>query len=118
MKTRIALLTVIFGLMGWSSARPGMKSDNQSECCQMVQEALGKSREIKPGATRREVEKNWTIDGGVHIRDEARYNYSKCEYIKVDIDFKRVAPTDQIEDSPDDLVTKVSKPFLAYPAAD
>jgi hypothetical protein len=52
-------------------------------------------------------------------QDRATYTYRHCHYIKVDIDFQKrdVAPDIQ-SFSQEDTVTKVSKPYLAYPVSD
>jgi hypothetical protein len=119
MKYGLALLAALLFLFTVCEARLQQSSDeNRSPCCDMAQEALRASGSIKAGMTRRELERHWRIDGGVQFRDETRYVFPKCGHIRVDVSFKLAAPTDQIENSPDDTVTRVSKPYLAYPTMD
>jgi hypothetical protein len=108
----LSLLTIL-GARSWQTVDP-----DQSASCKMVQGALRASRDIKIGSTRRELENNWSLDGGTELRDEGRYNYRGCGYIQVDVKFKLAAPTDQTGDLPDDTVTHVSRPNLAYPRLD
>jgi len=50
----------------------------------------------------------------------ARYTYKKCGFIKVDIDFSLARKYEAGKDveSPDDVITKVSRPYLDYPTMD
>jgi hypothetical protein len=95
-----------------------VRQENESPSCAFVQDALRDSQKIEVGATRREIEQQWTADGGMQFREETRYLYRSCEYIRVDIKFKLNNPPDGFEFSPDDIVAEVSKPYLAYPTAD
>jgi hypothetical protein len=85
----------------------------------VVQRALTDYRTIKPGVTRRDVEKAFKEDGGLQFRDRGRYTYRNCEYIKIEITFKAapsgggVRPT-----SPGDVVEGVSQLFIDYPVKD
>jgi len=87
---------------------------NRQLPCAVVEEALEASLQIKAGMTRREVEKDFKLDGGVQFPHSARYLYSKCPFIKLHVDYK---PT-RGADSPNDTVIKVSKPYLDSPASD
>jgi hypothetical protein len=68
--------------------------------------------------TRREVEKHFKLDGGMQVRQETRYMYLGCYYIRVDVEFDLAAPTGRVEDSPNDVVSRVSRPYVAYPTMD
>ncbi|MGH9864242.1 MAG: hypothetical protein ACRD4H_02385 [Candidatus Acidiferrales bacterium] len=86
--------------------------------CTIVKEALDTSSHLIVGVTRREVDKNFKLDGGMQSFSTSRYVYSKCEYIKLDIDFKHAVPGNPAVPSPDDTVVKISKPYLQYPMTD
>jgi len=87
--------------------------------CATVQLALADYHAIRPGVTRRDVEKNFKEDGGLQFRDKGRYTYKGCEYIKIEITFEAapsgggVRPT-----SPGDVVQGVSQLFIDYPVKD
>jgi hypothetical protein len=118
MKT-IALTAALLGVLALSGGRPQQSIDeNQSPGCKMVQDALRESRAIKVGMTRRDLQEHWRLDGGTSIREESRYVYLKCEYIRVDLKFKLAEPVHAMEDLPDDTVTEVSRPYLDYPTMD
>ena len=70
--------------------------------------------------TRKEIEQHFKLDGGGQLRENTRYIYTDCRDvdIKVDGDFKPAPPVDGVDDSPDDTVVKVSKPYLEYPDRD
>jgi len=55
--------------------------------CAMVQEALSRSREIKPGMTRRDVERYFAPDGGLQFPNRGVYVFSSCRYLKIEVDF-------------------------------
>jgi len=112
------LLVVALGVLAFLEAQPSPGAGGDSNCCQLVQDALQASQRIKSGETRRQLEADFREDGGAQVRDETRYIYRRCRYIRVDVDFKLAPPEDSPADSPDDTVVKVSKPYLAYPTMD
>jgi hypothetical protein len=116
----IALFLLVTGISTvWLRAGPRQNgSDNSQASCQIVRQALEETRRIKGGMTRREVEKYFTQDGGLQTREETRYLYRRCDYIKVDIEFKPSASVDRVVYSPDDIVIQVSRPYLDNPNAD
>jgi hypothetical protein len=93
-------------------------SDKSQTSCDLIRQALEEASRIKSGMTRREVEKHFKPDGGLQARQETRYLYSKCNYIRIDIDFKVEPPSDRTESSPYDIVVKVLTPYLDNPTAD
>ena len=93
-------------------------AQDQSQCCFIAVDVLKASAAIRPGMTRGEVELHFRQDGGTQVRDMTRYVFRDCDYIMVDIHFNLAAPTDRAALSPNDLVKRVSKPYLAYPRID
>lgn len=118
MKASIALLATILGIFSLLETGLSRRLENQSSCCEIVQNALRDSMRITIGMKRRTLGEHWKLDGGAQVRGEERYTYAGCSYIRVDIDFKLAAPAEKIEGSPDDTVSKVSKPYIAYPTSD
>jgi hypothetical protein len=119
MKVAIVVGVMLLGVVGADRGlRQESANQNESAECKMVLGALQASDAIKVGMTRREVAEHWSEDGGLQFRRETRYVYEKCAYIRVDVKFKLAEPTDAVEVSPDDEVSEVSKPYLAYPDAD
>ena len=78
---------------------------------------------VKPGMTRKDLAKVLVGEGGLSSRTQRRYVYIHCPHIKVDVDF---APADDSNggnddasiENPDDVITKVSQPFLEFSIMD
>lgn len=75
--------------------------------CEWLVEALQDVQKIKPGTTRTEVYKLFSLEGGLQGNDQQRLVWSKCHYIKLDVTF-----TDH------DVVQSVSQPYLGYMISD
>jgi hypothetical protein len=86
-----------------------------------VAKCLTDFQSIKVGMTRGEVEKKLRIDGGLQSFSRVRYIHFECEYFKIDIEFD--VKRDEKDQgramvSPEDKVTKVSRPYIDFPVAD
>jgi hypothetical protein len=79
---------------------------------------------IQAGMSRTDLLRFFTTEGGISTRDEQRYVYRRCPYIKVVVNFRR--PADADDDwggAPEaewtgDIIQSISKPFLEYSIAD
>ncbi len=118
LKLLTALMAGILALFSAARLRPSPPPQVQSDCCRLVQQALKTSRTIKPGTTRREVERIFKVDGGAHMIGDTRYVYPACPYVKVDVRFKVAAGEHSLNESPDDTVIETSKPYLDLPTTD
>ncbi len=121
MRTLTLLLLLMASTLAVSpqaGSRRDIGDKSSASSCEVVERALQETRSIKSGMTRREVEKHFKLDGGVQVRHETRYMYLGCHYIRVDVEFDLAAPTDRVEDSPNDVVTRVLRPYVAYPTMD
>jgi hypothetical protein len=119
---RLTIFGFIFlacGLCYWPRSHAACAGGTGSQGCDLVAEALDAASRLKAGMPRADVEKAFTLDGGMSFQDRATYTYRHCRYIKVDVEFQKrdVAPDVQAF-SPEDQVSKVSKPYLAYPISD
>lgn len=108
-------MCILLGLVavGWEQ-----QADEASAGCRMIQEALSGSQKIKPDMARREVEQMFAPDGGLQFPNKWRYVYRKCEYIKIEVEYRAAANRGKQVVSPDDSVIGVSKPYLEYPVRD
>src|ERR1700691_135414 len=112
MRTTLAVPAVFLSILVLASFRPAPSYEPPSPCCQIAKDALEASRQIKPGNKRRDVEKQFEMDGGLQTAESTRCDFMKCPYIKVQIDFDLAGalehgmPTER----PIDIVTKVSVP--------
>jgi len=67
--------------------------------------------------TRQDVERYFTLDGGMNWRGQSRYVYQKCDLIQVEVTFEP-DPKEQKGFSTHDKIIKLSKLFLDYPTRD
>ncbi len=89
-----------------------------SEAVRWISASLMDMQSLKVGMTRAELLKVFMEEGGISNRTWRRYVYRKCGYIKVDVEFAAVGNLDSHEQSPDDWITKISKPFLEFAIMD
>lgn len=79
---------------------------------------------IQSGMTRAELLRVFTTEGGLSTRDEQRYVYRRCPFIKVMVTFRRPADADDDwggapeEERAGDVIQSISKPFLEYSIVD
>jgi len=118
MRSVAMLLVMICGFVAVTHSVPRQNPNAQADRCGEFRQALDDYLQIKAGMTRREVQKQFKEDGGIQVRGQTRYVYKKCAYVQVEITFKLAEPGKPVESSPDDIVTKVSKPYLAYTTMD
>jgi hypothetical protein len=86
-----------------------------------VAKCLMDFQSIKVGMTRGEVEKRFPEDGGERGVSPVRFTHPECGYFKIDVefDFKRDAKEQgRAIESPEDKVTKISKPYIEAPTID
>ncbi len=80
---------------------------------------LSWTHEIKPGMTRKQLLRVYSEEGGISTRDQRTYVLKGCPGIKVDVQFLPVGNTkDDLTESPDDKILKISRPYLEYSTMD
>jgi hypothetical protein len=121
----VSLLLAIFAgvgtVVGQSPAKPLVADPALTRSMDQV---LKDVSSVQSGMTRAELLRIFTTEGGLSTRDEQRYVYRRCPYIKVMVTFRR--PTDADDDwggAPEeeragDIIQSISKPFLEYSIAD
>ena len=67
---------------------------------------------IKPGMTRSDLLRVFTMEGGLSTRTRRTYVLKQCPIIKVDVEFSISA------NETEDKITQISKPYLEYTHAD
>jgi hypothetical protein len=84
--------------------------------CEMVKNILAEASDLKPGRSRADLEKAFTVSS-FSTRNAATYTSKNCHYIAIDIEFH---PADSPEGPPlpTDKIVKVSRPYLALPNMD
>jgi hypothetical protein len=108
-----------FAFILHQSESPAQAKAEQASGCALATQALESASKLKPGAIRADVEKDFDPDGGLSMRSRATYVYRRCRYVKIDVEFRIREGSQTTEGfSPDDQVSRVSSPYLAYPVSD
>lgn len=111
----MALISV--GLAGDESGEKKVTRDRRI----WVAKCLKDFHAIKVGMTRNKIEKRLQLDGGLQGVSPVRFTHPECRYFKIDVEFSfKRNPEDMNRaiTSPDDRVTKVSKPYIEVPYSD
>jgi hypothetical protein len=109
------MLVCLLGGIGYTSQR---SPDTKTGSCEIVDDALRSYSNLKTGMTRRDLEQNFTPDGGFGMPSEARYVFRKCHNIKVTVNFELNPDAKIAATSPSDTITKLSTLYLAYESRD
>lgn len=89
------------------------------ECCAIVTRALDAVDKIKKDMFRSDVEKEFTLEGGLFSRNQTFYVYRKCPFIKIKVTFELDSSFKGfVTGSPKDRVQGISKPYLEYSVTD
>jgi hypothetical protein len=113
----LLLATVIVAAQKSIPGRQGSEID--VEHTKWIDNVMSSILTIKPGATRKDLLKVFTTEGGLSTRTQRTYVYRRCPYIKVDVKFAPVGDEDNgFTEMPEDKVVEISRPYLQYTAAD
>jgi hypothetical protein len=83
-----------------------------SEQTRWIGANLGELQSIKVGMTRGQLLKVFMEEGGISTRTWRCYVYRRCPLVKVDVEFAPASNPNSQKQSPDDRITKISKPYL------
>ena len=82
-------------------------------------EIMKECQQLKPGATRAELMKIFTTEGGISNAKQRTFPHRHCPYIKVDVQFNLTDPKQSVvKELPTDTITKISQPYLAWSIID
>jgi hypothetical protein len=123
MSIRIAVVTVV---AVWSSLAHGVEAELFDQSAERwVGNALLEIETVKVGMTRGQLLAVFTMEGGVFSGLRRTYVYRRCPTIKVDVEFEAVGrPSRDAEgrvtmvESDDDLIMRISRPYLAHQVID
>ena len=103
-------------------AQSPQKSQGPTE---WIANSLKEIQKIKVGMTRADLLKVFTTEGGLSTGLTRTYVYRECLYIKVDVEFEPVGRPARDADgrvtlveSKDDVIRKISKPYLDWMVID
>ena len=83
------------------------------EHTQWVGSVLAWTADIKPGMTRKDLLRIFTVEGGISTRTRRTYVLKQCPYIHVDVEFLPVG-NNPFSEMLDDKILKISRPYLDY----
>jgi hypothetical protein len=116
LQRRIALLLAV----NFASALtlPAASAQSPQDPTEFIQEAMKTVGDLKAGDTRAKLERDFKHDGGLEFSNQERYDYKKCLFIKIDVEFTHVQAATSQSFSPADTIVHVSKPYLEWPYSD
>lgn len=107
-------------LSAWAKDRAELEDESVPEGPAYVQQrtlwiakVLRQIAAIRPGMTRRDLESIMTHEGGIRTREQDRYVFKGCGYIKVDVVFASTGA-----DSEEDAIVRMSQPYLQFSVTD
>ncbi len=110
--------------LAWSADEESLPKINAFKLdekeCEKAREAsdwiriqLDEIEKLRPGHTRGDLLKLFGQEGGISLREKARFVYLYCFDIKIDVEFEIVGEGDLIKDDwKKDIIKKISKPYL------
>jgi hypothetical protein len=106
-------------LVSLDASSQAIKASAQSrldvEHTKWIETVLLSIETVKAGATRAELLKIFTEEGGLSNPSQRTYVYRHCPYIKVDVKF---APSSNQNELPTDKVVEISHPYLYWSIMD
>lgn len=116
-------LLLITALVLFSSLEAFTQTPNSTNSA-WIGKVLVELQTIKVGMTRAEMKKVFKEEGGLSTATRRTYVYRDCPYIKVDFEFAqrgkqpKNAVDRAVNESEQDIITKMSIPYLAFATRD
>jgi len=112
----VLLAAMAIGVLAQKRIDTRPESEIDREHAEWVDRVMQEIATVKPGMKRSDILRVFTEEGGLSTRSHRTYVYRHCPYIKVEVEF---SPLDHTPDeSLEDKVTKISRPFLEYSVMD
>lgn len=106
----IVATTLLFFSLGLT---PSTQTSGGDSHLSWVTSSLKDMESIQVGMTREQLLTVFTTEGGISTPTQRRYVYKGCPLFKVDVEFQtRKDASGRVVESPDDVITKISKPFI------
>jgi hypothetical protein len=84
-----------------------------------ISDILTECKKITPGATRAELLKVFTTEGGLSTATRRTFVHRRCPYIKVHVEFTPSESKQKpLEERPADTISSISKPYLEWSITD
>jgi len=113
----VSLLGILLACCLTGPSRAGSEPDK--ELTKQVADILTECKKITPGATRAELLKVFTTEGGISTATRRTFAHRRCPYIKVDVEFTPSESKQKpLEERPTDTISKISRPYLEWSIGD
>ena len=126
MKKLISIALASFlALLLTTSTAPAQSSQKSQAPTEWIANSLKEIQKITVGMTRADLLKLFTTEGGLSTGLTRTYVYRECFYIRIDVEFEPVGRPARNADgrvtlveSEDDVIRKISKPYLDWMVID
>jgi len=125
MNRKVLLTAFTLGACAVSMALRAQSVETDRDATTWIQTALKEIGTIKVGMTRAQLLLLFETEGGIYTRQQRTYVYRRSGDIKVDVQFEPVGRSTPdssgrvtLAGSDDDIITAISRPYLAWAVAD
>lgn len=121
----------LLGAAGLCGGIPSFASESSGQCNSpsdhraWVEECLKRMLTIQPGMTRNQLVEVFTTEGGLSNAKQRTFVSRDCAYFKITAEFRRAdesspegKQTDWLQELEDDVITRVSGPYLQFSIMD
>jgi hypothetical protein len=124
--TLLLVLSITASCSSWyRSARAASQEASAQERNEWVGRVLQRMESVKPGMTRKNLLEVFMTEGGLSTGLQRTYGSRDCPFFKVDVEFEAVGRPSKDADGrvtviqdDRDIIIKISRPYLAWPASD
>ncbi len=119
MKRILVSVSIVLGTVSLFSFAKILNSQSQTSNCKCVSDALSEIEKIKVGMKRKDLDKMFSVDGGISPINPQRFVYEQCNFIKVEVKFEFIDKSNKFpKGNPADKISEISKPYLEHPFYD
>ena len=112
------------GILSFASESSG-QCNSPSDHRAWVEECLKRMLTVQPGMTRNQLIEVFTTEGGIYTAKQRTFVSRDCPYFKITVEFRRAnesnpegKETDWLQELEDDVITRVSDPYLQFSIMD
>lgn len=117
-RTFLTTVLLIVNALGSSAAISAAPTSPPQGHIAWVAQVLEHMQAIKPGMTRKELLKVFTVTGGMFTAKHRRFVSRECPYFKVDVEFEIVGGHAPLVEGDQDRIIKISTPYLQFDTLD
>jgi hypothetical protein len=121
----LGLFATAIGVSVSSQAHAFADPESCHDHVEWVAKVMEKMKHLKVGDTRKNLLRVFTTEGGLSTALEQTYVSQDCPFFKVDVKFRAIGRPERDSDgretsveSDDDIIIRLSRPYLAYSVLD